>query len=94
MSAIERLRNGLFMDSPKHATPENQQQIDAIKGLREDANKLADAIEDEQTCHNVSVEGECLLLCSHCGAFTQVTNAVSCIGVRYCGNCGAKVVAQ
>lgn len=49
MNALERLRAGLFSDSPKCAKPENRQQREAIASLRCDANELADEIEAEQT---------------------------------------------
>lgn len=48
----------------------------------------------EHTCHNKSVEGKQMLLCSKCGAFTKVTNATEYIAVHRCGNCGAKVVDE
>lgn len=44
-----------------------------------------------RTCHNKSAEGALLLMCSHCGAFTRVTNACDDMRVRYCGWCGCEV---
>ena len=61
--------------------------------VREEA-VIANNTRYERTCHNKSVEGERLLLCSKCGAFTKVTNATEYIVVHYCGNCGAKVVDE
>ena len=58
--------------------------------------RLADLIEPEpeQTCHDARERGS-YFRCSRCGAFLAdgaVTNATNSIAVRYCPNCGARVV--
>lgn len=45
----------------------------------------------ERTCENRSLDNR-WLMCSACGAFTQVTDTTDRIVGKYCGNCGAKVV--
>ena len=50
----------------------------------------------ERTCRDASQYDE-WLMCSECGAFTAklgVTDAVSPIPIRYCPNCGSKVVVE
>ena len=57
--------------------------------LTEDWNRRA-----ELTCRDTS-QDDGWFMCSKCGAFTSkrgVTDAVSHIPIRYCPNCGAKVV--
>lgn len=43
------------------------------------------------TCQNRSLDRK-WLMCSYCGAFTQVTDCTDVLGARYCGNCGFRVV--
>ena len=50
----------------------------------------------ERTCRDIS-QDDGWLMCSECGAFTAhlgLTDAVSPIPIRYCPNCGARVVSE
>jgi hypothetical protein len=64
-------------------------------GVKALADRLADLIEpEERTCRDDGVDA---FRCTRCGAFAKreaVTDLCSPIPIRYCPNCGAKVVKE
>lgn len=62
--------------------------------LRNGMRHLADLI-DRPTCQMKSIPESSYRVCSRCGAFVRrdaVTNCTEAIHVRFCPNCGARVV--
>lgn len=59
------------------------------------ARRLADLIEpEERTCHDDGVDA---FRCTRCGAFAKrdaVTDLCGPIPIRYCPNCGSKLVSE